>query len=213
MGRFYERLVREERFLWYGFLHFLSIVAFVLFFRYRSFGRHHVPESGGVLLASNHQSFFDPILVGLPLVDRRIRQLARRTLFRNPLFAWLIRSLGAIPIEKGRGDRDALNRGIEMLKSGELLVVFPEGTRTADGSVGALQAGIFLMARRARVPIVPVAIDGAFDAWPRTRKLFRLRPIRVAYGPPVAAERGSRTQEKVHKEILRLKERLEKVRT
>jgi 1-acyl-sn-glycerol-3-phosphate acyltransferase len=207
-----ERLFRERGFLWYGFSQFLTIVFFSLFYRYRVFGRENVPREGGALLASTHQSFFDPVLVGL-FLPRQIRQLARRSLFRNPVFARLIRSLGAIPIDRGRSDRRALAQGIETLEEGHLLLVFPEGTRTPDGNIGKLKTGIFLMARRAQVPVVPVAIEGAFSAWPRWRRLPALfGGIRVAFGSPIEAGTGREMPKHVKEAMGRLKARLEKVK-
>ncbi|MHC5081790.1 MAG: lysophospholipid acyltransferase family protein [Planctomycetota bacterium] len=106
-----ERWIREKGFWWYGFCQFLSIVFFLLFFRYRVFGREHVPSKGPVLIASNHQSFFDPVLVGLGL-GRQIHIMAREGLFRIPGFAALIRSLNAFPLKRGAFDR---SRGVSSL--------------------------------------------------------------------------------------------------
>ncbi len=205
------RLFGEKGFAWYGFCQFLTIVFFVVFFRYRAFGRENVPSRGGALLASNHQSFFDPVLIGL-LLNRRINQLARSTLFRNPVFARLIRSLGSIPIERGKGDKEALGKGIEVLRSGGLLVVFPEGTRTSDGEIGDLMPGIFLMARRAGAPIIPVVIEGAFRAWPRHRKLFSaFRGIKVAFGRPLVPGKGLEVRDAVKESMVGLMGMLRRV--
>ena len=187
-----ERLVRERGFWWYGICQFLSVVFFGGLFRYRAFGRGHVPSEGGVVLASNHQSYFDPVLVGLSL-GRQIHIMAREGLFSVPGFSALIRSLNAFPVRRGAFDREALRQALKLLGEGKVLVVFPEGTRTRDGRLLKPKAGIGLMARKAGVPVVPVLIRGAFEAWPANRALFRaFVPIRVDFGPPVRAETSGR---------------------
>jgi len=174
--------------IWYRFLQFWAQLLFVLLFGIRVFWRDRVPRKGGVLLVANHQSFLDPVIaaVGLP---RRVSYLARSDLFHGKIFTWLISSLGALPMRRGTADTAAVKGAIRMLRAGQAVLVFPEGTRTPDGSVGTFHSGMCMMAARANVPIVPVAIDGAFETWPRGRKLFRLGCIRVAYGRPVRVVR------------------------
>jgi 1-acyl-sn-glycerol-3-phosphate acyltransferase len=187
-----ERWIREKGFWWYGFCQFLSIVFFLLFFRYRVFGREHVPSKGPVLIASNHQSFFDPVLVGLGL-GRQIHIMAREGLFRIPGFAALIRSLNAFPLKRGAFDRDAIKQALGILESGNLLLLFPEGTRTRTGRLQSPRPGISLLARKANAPVVPAVIHGAYRAWPPHRKLFGMfRPIQVVFGRPLQWKRGRR---------------------
>jgi 1-acyl-sn-glycerol-3-phosphate acyltransferase len=162
-------------------------LAFTLGLQLRAYGQRHVPESGGVLLLSNHQSFLDPPLVGVP-VGRWLTYMARASLYRNPLFGELIRSFNAFPVRRGAVDRQAMRRAIELLNEGHGVVMFPEGSRTPDGSLQPFKGGFRLLLRRAPVPVVPVAIDGAFDAWPRYRRLPRFGKVRVMYGPPIPAE-------------------------
>jgi len=135
-------------------------------------------------LVANHQSFLDPVIASLGL-PRHVSPLARSDLFRGRFFTWLIGSLGAVPMKRGTADKSAIKGTIRMLREGKAALMFPEGTRTRDGSVGPFHSGMCVLAARASVPIVPVAIDGAFEAWPRGRRLFRFRPVRVGYGPPV----------------------------
>lgn len=153
-------------------------------FSYKAYGVENVPPRGGVLLAANHQSYLDPVLVGVPMV-RPVSYMANAYLFKNPLMAGLIRRLHAFPVQQGKGDRAAVNACIEKLKEGHVLCIFPEGHRSSDGELQPLQRGIALMARRAEVPVVPVAIDGAYDAWPRRSKFPRPRPIHLMYGKPI----------------------------
>lgn len=136
---------------------------------------------GGLLIASNHQSFFDPVLVGVGLA-RPTRYMARRSLFRIPGLGALIWAVGTFPVTQGAVDTEALRTAIRLLRDGEALVVFPEGTRTSDGSLGRFKPGVASMAIRCGVPVLPVCVEGAFACWPRTRLLPRPGRVAVAYG-------------------------------
>jgi 1-acyl-sn-glycerol-3-phosphate acyltransferase len=169
---------------WYQSLQFACRLGSVSALGMRVFGRRHVPRGGGVLVASNHQSHFDPVLVGLA-IDRRLNYLARKTLFKFAPFRWLIESLDAIPIDRDGIGVGGLKETLKRLKRGELVLVFPEGTRSPDGNVAPLKPGFVALARRGKVPVLPVGIDGAFDAWPRTRKLPQRERIHLVFGPPL----------------------------
>ena len=175
------------RVYWYRALQSISRVLCTVFFQIRVSGRRNVPLEGGVVLVANHQSYLDPMLVGVGL-RRRLNYLARETLFRVGPFAWFIRSLNAIPIDREgfglRGVKETLRR----LRRGEAIVLFPEATRTRDGNFGPLRPGFYAMVSRARVPLVPVRIDGAFQAWPRNAVFPRMHPIRVRYGSALSVE-------------------------
>jgi len=150
-------------------------------------GRENWPATGGALVCANHQSMFDPPLVGLTC-DRRMNYLARDTLFRVPLLAPLIKFLDAIPIDREGAGLSGLKETLRRLKAGELVLIFPEGTRSHDGEVAPLKPGFIAVARRSRVPLVPVGLDGAFQAWPRTSPFPRLGRIAVVIGEPISAE-------------------------
>jgi 1-acyl-sn-glycerol-3-phosphate acyltransferase len=155
-----------------------------LMFDYKAYGVHNVPMRGGVLLVSNHQSYLDPVLLGVPL-RRPMSYLAKSELFANKFFGALIRALNAFPVRQGAADVGAVKETIKRLQEGYLLNIFPEGTRSEDGLIGKIESGAALVVRRANVPVVPVVIDGSFDAWPRHAKVFHSHPIRVMYGPPM----------------------------
>lgn len=154
-------------------------------FRLRCYGRAHVPPSGGGLVCSNHQSVFDPILVGLSC-DRRLNYLARKTLFQNAVFRRVIEFYDAIPIDRDGFGIGGIKETLRRLKQEELVLVFPEGTRTLDGEVGQLKAGFCALARRGRVPLLPVAIDGAFDSLPRQARFPRWARFGIQFGPPMS---------------------------
>ena len=152
-----------------------------MLFHLRAYNQEQLPESGGALLLSNHQSYMDPLLIGVA-VRRRLTFMAREPLFRNPLFSALIRALGAFPVRQGAPDKSSIRQAILLLKSGRFVVLFPEGTRSWDGSVQPIRGGFQLLVRRANVPVIPVALAGAFEAWPRTRRLPRPGHVRVRFG-------------------------------
>jgi len=162
----------------------LARVLCSVFFDLKTYGVKNVPKTGGVLLVSNHQSYLDPILVGVQ-VFRPISYLAKSELFRNPIFGWFIRGLNAFPVRQGAGDVGAVKETILRLQEGGALNIFPEGSRSEDGQLQPIERGASLVIRRAKVPVVPVVIDGSFRAWPRGRKFFRDSPVRLLYGPPM----------------------------
>ena len=175
---------------WYALWRHVAQVLFVVVFGIRVFHRERLPACGGVLVISNHQSYLDPILaaVGMP---RPFHPMARESLFRVAPFRWLIRSLYAFPVRRASADLGAIREALRRLKAGSVVLMFPEGTRTRDGSIGRLQAGPVTLAARAGVPIVPAVIDGAFEAWPRTSPLPRPHRIYVAFGRAVSAAEAS----------------------
>jgi 1-acyl-sn-glycerol-3-phosphate acyltransferase len=173
--------------LWYDALRVVCRLAAILVFRIRCRERQLVPSAGGGLVMSNHQSHLDPVLVGLA-TDRRLNYLARDTLFRFAPFRWLINSLDAIPLDREGLGLGGLKETLKRLKRGELVLIFPEGTRTRDGEVGTLKPGFCALARRAGVPLLPVGIDGAFDAWPRSQLLPGPAVIHIQFGEPLGPD-------------------------
>ena len=155
------------------------------YFDLKVWGTEHVPRTGGVLFVANHQSFLDPILVGVRL-PRALSYMAKSELFHvNPIFTWIIRSMGAFPVRQTGSAAGAIKESVERLQAGHGLTIYPEGGRTETGEIGKIEKGVALVVRKARVPVVPVAIDGAFEAFPIHRKMFRSFPIRMLYGPPM----------------------------
>lgn len=171
--------------LWYRFLQrSLHLIGIVLY-RLRFSGRQNIPASGGVLVVSNHQSHLDPPLVGIGC-PRRMNYLARQTLF-TPLLGRLMRSVDAIPIDLDGFGLAGIKESLRRLKYGEMVVIFPEGTRSKDGEIAPFRAGFTTLAVRSKAAILPVAIDGAFYAWPRSRSYPRLTgSIRVHFGEPLS---------------------------
>ena len=175
----------------YSLARFTARMAFRLFYRVKIIGEDRVPLEGPVLLVANHGSFIAPPLVGGTLRIRNTNFLARRSLFKGPL-GWLIRRLNSIPLDDNAGDVKAIRQVLERLGEDEPVLIFPEGARTCDGKLQPFRDGARLIIRRAKCPVVPIAIEGAFETWPRTRKLPRLFGCRLAieYGEPISAERA-----------------------
>ncbi len=200
------------RILWWQLYHGITFLWFVACYRFRAYGVRRVPDEGPVLLLSNHQSYLDPIIVGLGASKRQFHAMARKTLWDSALFRGLTVPLNPVPVDQeSSGDLQAMKTCIERLKQGHAVLVFPEGGRTEDGRVHDFAPGIMLLVKRAKPRVVPVALEGAFDAWPKGRKAPRLRgTIGCVYGEPIAADEllAMRT----HDALEMLKGRVEKLR-
>lgn len=155
--------------------------------RGRVFDLQNVPLDGAVMLACNHQSFLDPPMATCVL-PRECHYLARDTLFRNPLFGRLISAMNAFPVKRGEADIGAVKETLRRLKAGNVVTVFPEGTRTIDGTIGPINPNSISIARKANATIVPTLVDGAFEAYPRTAKLPHFGRIYISYGKPITPE-------------------------
>lgn len=169
--------------LWYRVVQFSVATLLSATGGLRGSGRRNIPATGGVLLVSNHLSHLDVFVLGI-LVPRPLNYVARSTLF-VPILGPLIRSVGGFPIQREGMGASGLKETLRRLRDGGIVTLFPEGTRSIDGELGELKAGIAVLAARARVSIVPAAVAGTFEAWPRSRPFPRAHPIRVHYGPPI----------------------------
>ena len=128
--------------------------------------------------------------------------LARESLFSNWFFGWLISSVGTIPVKLGEADISAMRKVITKLKNGEAICLFPEGTRSKDGRIERFKPGFGLLCRRGKAAIVPTVIDGAFECWPRHKKLFTRGPIWVCYGKPISAEQAKKMGDETLADLL-----------
>ena len=193
-----ERLNRK----WYWLARWACKLFASACFKWRCYGLDNIPKKGPFLLVSNHQSFLDPIFCGAT-PKRHFYFLARDTLFTNWFFGPLIRSVYAIPVKREQGDLGAMKKVIGILKEGDGVCLFPEGTRTSDGRILPFKAGLGLLCRRGNATIIPVVIDGAYECWPRTRKLFKTgMPVMVHYGKPISAQQAKEMGDKKLAELL-----------
>jgi len=153
-----------------------------LVFRLRATGKEHIPREGGFVLSANHLSNLDPWPLGLPMFPRRqIRFMAKAELFRWPLGP-IVKAGGAFRVRRGKGDAGAIETAVQLVREGEVVAIFPEGTRRKKGLVKKREArphtGAVRVALEAEAPLIPAAIRG-------TDRLSRLGPLRVAYGTPI----------------------------
>jgi 1-acyl-sn-glycerol-3-phosphate acyltransferase len=156
------------------------------YFRRRVAGVEHLPRDGGVLIAANHQSYLDIPLIAVA-VPRHVSFVARRSLANWSWLAYVMRQCGAVLVEPGKADRAALREMARHLEAGDCVAIFPEGTRTPDGRLQEFKQGALLAARSAKVPIVPCAIRGTFEAWGKGKSFPRPRRIELRFAAPVDA--------------------------
>jgi 1-acyl-sn-glycerol-3-phosphate acyltransferase len=167
---------------WLGY-HFSRLVG-RLFFHFRVVHRERMIQKGPAILAMNHQSYLDPPLAGITC-DRAIYFLTRRTLLAAPLLGWLLPKLNVIPVNQEGVDRSAIKALIRLLKAGNGVLVFPEGSRTLDGKLQPAEAGLGLVIAKTLAPVVPMRIFGAHGALPRGSGGLRFVPITIVIGEPI----------------------------
>lgn len=163
-----------------------------LFFRIRVIGESHVPREGGVIVAANHNSYFDIPLLGCVL-SRRADNIAKSELFQNSILAALFRALGGFPVRRGTIDRQAIGEAVRRLKAGHLLAMYPEGTRSKDGRLQPPKPGIGMMIALSGVKVVPAYIHGTAPVRP-------FRRVTVIFGKPLDFKAQIEEIERVEKE-------------
>jgi 1-acyl-sn-glycerol-3-phosphate acyltransferase len=152
-------------------------------FKYRAYGQENIIEEGPAIMAANHQSYFDPPLVGITCRNE-LYYLARKTLFDKKVLGPIISRVNALPVDLSRGDLAAFRAIMNLLKEGHRTVIFPEGTRSLTGQIQQARPGIGMIIARTLAPVVPMRIFGSFEAWPKGGKI-RLHPITVVVGKPM----------------------------
>lgn len=159
-----------------------------LIFRIKIVGRENIPCDGTFVICSNHISAFDPPIVGIAM-PFPVRFMAKEELFSNKFFGAIISALGAFPIKRGKSDVGALKAAINMLKSGEKLVIFPEGGRSKDGNLRRGKSGAALIAIKSGVNILPVGIEGKYGLFKKiTIKIGEIIPLDEYYGKKLETE-------------------------
>ena len=167
--------------LWYNFIRCLVLVVYRVFYNIKFEGKENIPKDGSYIYASNHRSYADPVLISLP-VRVPFSFMAKEELFKqNIFFTFLIKSLGAFPVTRGKGDTSVIDKSLECLNKGRNLLIFPEGTRSKDGRVGKGKTGVALVAAIAQVPVIPVGI--VFDG-----KLKFRKKVVVKFGKAISPE-------------------------
>lgn len=174
----------------------VNITRLFLFIFFKTFyfieyhGSHNIPREGGVIIASNHQSFYDPTILAVKL-SRKMNFMARKSLFTIPLFGSLIRFYGAFPVNRDVAGKDTIKTTLKALRGAEIVIMFPEATRTRDGSLRKFKPGLARIALMTGATVVPTTIKGAFLAWPRDCRLPRIfRKITVTFHDPIPVDRS-----------------------
>lgn len=160
-------------------------------YRWKTHGLEHIPRRGGAILAVNHSSALDPFLAGV-MLPRTIWYLGRKSLFKNRLVRIVLSLQQMIPISRGKPDVSAIKRVIRLINSGEIVLIFPEGTRSTDGTLGRGREGIGMFVSHAHADVIPCYISGAWRVLPKGAIFPRPRMIRVIYGEPVPYETFAR---------------------
>ena len=172
-------------------------------------GTENIPKNGAFILAANHLSNFDPPFLGT-FIDREINYMGKEELFKNPIMAWICRNLHVFPVKRGAADKNAIKTALKLLKDGKCFGIFPEGTRSKDGTLGKAQNGVSLIAAMSKAPIIPAAIVN-------TEKIFSrdefFPQTAVIYGSPMKFSGSTKDKDaledfaqEIMNEIAKLKE-------
>ena len=178
---------------------FIAFLLFKIFFRLRVFGRKNFPVKEPVIVASNHVSFLDPILVGVA-APPKLNYLARDTLFKSRFFARILYMLNVSPIKRESGDVNTFRTALSKLSQRKPILIFPEGTRSRDGNLQEPKTGIGFLQVASGASILPCYVKGSVEAWPRHSKFPRVSPVSVYFGRPLKFEKtsGNKRERYVH---------------
>lgn len=172
----------------YNILKPIAVLILKILFHLKVKGKEYVPEKGGFILASNHISYLDPVVLGVAS-PRKLSFMAKQELFCNPLFSWFISKLGAFPVKRDSVDLSALKEAMTLLREGKVLVLFPEGSRRFDTGSNQPYPGIGFLVTKLNVPVIPCFIKGTDACLPLGAKFIRLKHISVHFGKRIYVER------------------------
>ncbi len=172
----------------FSLVRWIPIVYFKIFHRIGFHGSENIPATGPVIIASNHISYYDPVIVSIG-VYRDMKFMAWGRLFTIPIFRSMVRFFGAFPVELTKVDKSAYVDALKILLENKVLIIFPEGGRSDNGEVKDLKLGIARLALKTNARIVPVTLVGVYEAWPKQRLLPRPTKISVYYHKPIAIDK------------------------
>jgi 1-acyl-sn-glycerol-3-phosphate acyltransferase len=152
-------------------------------FNLKVYGRENLLEDGPAIVASNHQSYLDPPLIGCAH-QRELYYLARNTLFDQRMLGWFLKRVNVVPVDRERGDIGAIKTIIRVVKEGHRVIIFPEGTRSLNGQLQQARSGLGMVIAKTFAPVVPVRLFGTFEALPKTGRL-KLYPVSIVVGKPL----------------------------
>ncbi len=169
---------------WYRLGWWIVRLHYIIWHRLKVIDIEKFPKTGGLIIAANHLSHLDPPAVGISS-PRRAKFVAKYELWKSPFLKWYFRTIGVIPIKRGGGGSSTLSVAAEAIKNGDIVVFFPEGTRSRTGFPGSARTGIIILAAMTGAPVLPVRISGTYDCMPPGSSLPRPGPIQVAFGEPI----------------------------
>ncbi len=172
----------------YSFFRLLAFIACKILFGLQAQGLENIPRKGGFILASNHISYLDPIVLGA-ICPRKLNFMSKQELFCNSFFSWFLSQVGAFPVKRDSADLSALKYAMRCLKEGKALILFPEGSRRFDSASTEPYAGIGFLTAKSYVPVIPVFIEGTEKALPAGAKFIRPAKISVHFGKQISIER------------------------
>jgi 1-acyl-sn-glycerol-3-phosphate acyltransferase len=181
----------------YRFSRLILSIFINLFFDFKVQGRQNLPKKGGFILACNHISYLDPVVLGVGCL-RSLHFMARDTLFNNRFLSFWMNSVGVIPVKKNGADFSALKKSLHAVRSGQGLAIFPEGTRRLpDRAFADPEPGVGFLADKAEVPVIPAYVSGTYEALPKgvNKKINFGREISLRFGEEIHIERGKPYQE------------------
>lgn len=177
--------------MFYWSVRALLVVLIKLLYRCQITGQENVPDTGPVIIAANHTSYVDPILIALAVRKRQVNFMGKASLFKIPVFGTIIKWLNTFPVKRGATDKHAVAHSLKLLENGEVLLIFPEGTRIRTGGLGQPYPGVTGIALKTGSTIVPVGIIGTGKIMPNGSKLPRFPRLKVRVGKPITVARGT----------------------
>ena len=173
--------------MFYKVIRFIGYVLTLLFWPIKIKGQKNLNKESSLILAANHVSYLDPIVLGVA-VRRKIYFIAKKEVFNIPILGFIIRSLGAIPVDRKKPNPVSIKKTFLVLKKGNILGIFPEGTRSLNGKLLDFNIGLIKIALKTKSPIIPVGINGTFSIYPPKAKLpsfFKRKNIYINFGEPI----------------------------
>lgn len=182
----------------------VRVIIFLLakiIFRLRIVGYSNIPKEGGVMIAANHVSYLDPPLIGCS-ISRMANFMAMSELFNNPFCGAIYKTLGAFPVKRRGADIGAIKHAVRLLRKGKVVIIFPEGTRSPDGSLQEPKGGVGMIVALSKVKVIPTFIKGTEKALPREAWILNPVPVTIYFGEPLeftgeSSEKGLSAERKM----------------
>lgn len=192
----------------FSFLRILAYIVLMPIFFIKVIGKENLKVEGGSVVIAHHTSNWDPIILGFVVKHKPVSYMAKEELYKNPVARWFLLQLHTIPLSRGKGDIKAVKTAIQALKDGRMLGIFPEGTRSKDGSILPFQQGAALLSMRAGVPVIPVYIKGGYKLFRQVR-VYVDKPVMLKeiVGEKTSGEAIKKATEYLHDKMVELSKR------